>query len=134
MNWSKVKFFILDAIVFLAAHWWLLVVLAGVLLFVFVFGQIKSCNANNAQKKLEKQRETIQQKEVNAAIDETIANVQENKVREKEVIANGKANISKQSEANFNAVVNLDSSRFDSDYRSAKKRFCADHPADSICQ
>jgi hypothetical protein len=128
------KQILLDFVVFLARNWWIPAALAVLLIIVMVFGQIKSCNANNAQKKLEKKREEIHQKEINVAADETIANVQENRVRESEIKANEKSNISKQAEANFNAVVNRDSGQYDSDYERAKRAYCADHKSDSLCQ
>jgi hypothetical protein len=136
MNWSKVKFIFIDGFVWLLAHWWILLVLAGFIGIALLYGQIQSCNANRNQKKLDKKREEIQQGQTNAATDETIANMQENRVKEKENIANEKSNISKNAEANFNAVVNRDSGEYDGDYERTKRKYCADadHKRERVCQ
>jgi cell division protein FtsB len=126
--------------------WWLkmtlplkLTVIGIVLALIaalWLFAYVKGWQVSNWNKKIEKQKETIQKQETNAAVDEAIANMQENRVREKENIANDKSNISKQAEGNYNAVVNRGTDTYDTDYRSAKERFCADpeHRRDPVCK
>ncbi len=122
MNWTKLKFLALDAVVFLARYWYLLAALA---VFVFVLWAFESCRARRTEKKIERI-------ETNITIRQTEANVLTNERANVRAEINAYENNSNLALDNFNRAVGADSANYNG--TDAGRRFCERFPQDSSCR
>jgi hypothetical protein len=108
-------------------------IIAGAIVLLMILGKFNSYCDSRGQKKINKVNANINEGLRNAAASEGAANVREEIVKEKEVNANEKANISANANANLANVSKRDSNTFSNDYFDAKREFCRDNPTDSLC-
>ncbi len=122
MNWTKLKFLALDALVIVARYWYLLLALA---VFVCVLWGIESCRARRTEKKIERI-------ETNITIRQTEANVLANERTNVRAEINAYEQNSNLALDNFNRAVGADSANYKG--TDAGRRFCERFPQDSSCR
>jgi Tfp pilus assembly protein FimT len=111
----------------LAANWWILVVVAVLILVISLAAQLSHCNSKKFQQKTEEQKQEINQGKGEAIQIEEQRNAKQDEIRQADNTANTAA-------GNFNAVLNTDSGARDSNWSNAKREWCKDHANDSKCK
>lgn len=124
--WNKITSFIFGTVAFLTANPIFAYALFGIIVFGIILFQIGSCREKREERK-------DQQNQVEILKDKGKIEVIEN--QRQETIENNeiKREISENANANFNAVINVDSSKRNANFSAVKRKWCADHPADSKC-
>lgn len=98
------------------------------LIVILIIGnQISSCRSTNFQKKVDNAANSEAEGKGEVKVLEEDKNTAVNDAVNKETIANEKAN-------NLDNISNRDSNTFNSNWSSAKQRFCKQFVTDSICR
>lgn len=117
MNFTKIKYFIMDSLLWIAAHWWIAAAVGVLLLIILIAGGIQSCSEGRTQKKIDDIK-------TNVTTGKVESNVMANEIKNNEKNTNIAAN-------NFNNSVRTDSNRYTG--ANIDDKFCRRYPTDSTC-
>lgn len=124
--WNKIKPFLFGTWKFFAANPIFAYVLFGIIMLLAFAFYLSSCQEKREERKdKQNQVEILKEKgKIEVIEDQRKEAIQNNEVKREN---------SENANANFKAVINVDSSKRNANFSAVKRKWCADHPSDSKC-